>query len=141
MFELIVKNKKESQVTFRGRFPSIDKVHEQIRSAEERKLWGRPALKLTEEELGKMGLTAKDAISSETSPLGTVAFSIPAEYDIVIRDITEDPEFKLEQCHQKRRAEYPTLEELVVALFEQDQQAIMKLQERRQAVKAKYPKP
>ena len=39
-----------------------------------------------------------------------------------------------------RKAEYPSIEELVVALWEKDEAAIAELESKRQAVKAKYPK-
>ena len=43
------------------------------------------------------------------------------------------------QYQRDRKQEYPTIEELVVALYdEEDKQAII---EKRNAVKAKYPKP
>lgn len=40
----------------------------------------------------------------------------------------------------KRKAEYPTIEELVVAMFEQDVDKIAELEAKRQEIKAKYPK-
>ena len=47
--------------------------------------------------------------------------------------------FETKQYQRDRKLEYPTIEELVVALYdEEDKQAII---ERRNAVKAKYPKP
>lgn len=39
-----------------------------------------------------------------------------------------------------RKSEYPSLEELIVAMFENDQTKITELETLRQAVKAKYPK-
>ena len=40
----------------------------------------------------------------------------------------------------KRKAEYPTTEELIVAMWEGDQVKINELEAARQAVKTKYPK-
>ena len=48
-------------------------------------------------------------------------------------------EYEANKYQRDRKQEYPSIEELVVALYdEEDKQAII---ERRNAVKAKYPKP
>ena len=49
------------------------------------------------------------------------------------------PERELEAFYDKRRSEYPTIEELIVALYDTDDKAA--IEKRRAAVKAKYPKP
>ena len=49
------------------------------------------------------------------------------------------PERELQACYDKRRSEYPTIEELVVALYDTDDKAA--IEKRRADVKAKYPKP
>ncbi len=49
------------------------------------------------------------------------------------------PERELEAFYDKRRSEYPTIEELVVALYDDDDKAA--IEKRRADVKAKYPKP
>ena len=61
------------------------------------------------------------------------------------RDISEKewadkaPERELEAFYDKRRSEYPTIEELVVAIYEPEDRAA--IDERRAATKKKYPKP
>ena len=51
----------------------------------------------------------------------------------------EETAFKADEYKRKRREEYPSIQELVVALYdEEDKVSII---ERRKAVKAKYPKP
>ena len=51
----------------------------------------------------------------------------------------EKAEYDSKKYQRDRKQEYPTIEELVVALYdEEDKQAII---EKRNAVKAKYPKP
>ena len=56
----------------------------------------------------------------------------------------KDAEFQLEQDSkayiEKRKAEYPSIEALVVAMWEGDQSKIDELEAIRQAVKEKYPK-
>ena len=48
-------------------------------------------------------------------------------------------DYDAKQYQRDRKLEYPTIEELVVALYdEEDKQALI---EKRKAVKAKYPKP
>jgi len=60
------------------------------------------------------------------------------------RDISEKewadaaPERELEAFYDKRRSEYPTIEELVVALYDTDDRAA--IDKRRADVKKKYPK-
>ena len=49
------------------------------------------------------------------------------------------PERELEAFYDKRRSEYPTIEELIVALYDTDDKAA--IEKRRADVKAKYPKP
>ena len=49
------------------------------------------------------------------------------------------PERELEAFYDKRKSEYPTIEELVVALYDTDDKAA--IEKRRADVKAKYPKP
>ena len=61
------------------------------------------------------------------------------------RDISEKewadkaPERELKAFYDKRRSEYPTIEELTVALYDTDDKAA--IEKRRADVKAKYPKP
>ena len=49
------------------------------------------------------------------------------------------PERELQAFYDKRRSEYPTIEELVVALYDTDDKAA--IEKRRADVKAKDPKP
>ena len=49
------------------------------------------------------------------------------------------PERELEAFYNKRRSEYPTIAELVVALYDTEDKAA--IEKRRTDVKAKYPKP
>ena len=48
-------------------------------------------------------------------------------------------EYDAQEYARKRKAEYPTIEELVVALYDVDDKAA--IETKRAAVKAKYPKP
>lgn len=48
-------------------------------------------------------------------------------------------EYDAKEYQRKRKAEYPTIEELVVALYDTDDKA--DIETKRAAVKAKYPKP
>ena len=63
----------------------------------------------------------------------------PTEEQIQAKLAELQAEYEANQYQRDRQLEYPTIEELVVALYdEEDKQAII---ERRNAVKAKYPKP
>lgn len=63
---------------------------------------------------------------------------LKAEYTVEIVDLDQDPAWLLEQCIAKRKAEYPTAEEIFNALFDG---GMDDLQAKRLAIKAKYPKP
>lgn len=63
---------------------------------------------------------------------------LKAEYTIEIEDITAQHE--LEQVIAKRKAEYPTAEEFLNAYFDGGEAALTALQEKRLAIKSKYPK-
>lgn len=63
----------------------------------------------------------------------------PSEEAIEAKLTELQAEYDSKQYQRDRKLEYPTIEELVVALYdEKDKQAII---EKRNAVKAKYPKP
>ena len=76
------------------------------------------------------------------TPEGNIPFT---EAEETARDISEKkwadaaPERELQAFYDKRRSEYPTIEELVVALYDTDDKAA--IEKRRADVKAKYPKP
>ena len=63
----------------------------------------------------------------------------PSEEQIQAKLSELQADYDSKQYQRDRLTEYPTIEELVVALYdEEDKQAII---EKRNAVKAKYPKP
>jgi len=63
----------------------------------------------------------------------------PSRSDIEAKIKELQAEYDSKQYQRDRLAEYPSIQELVVALYdEEDKQAII---EKRNAVKAKYPKP
>ena len=76
------------------------------------------------------------------TPEGRIKFTAEEE---TARDAEEKawadkaPERELQAFYDKRRSEYPTIEELVVALYDTDDKA--DIEKRRADVKAKYPKP
>lgn len=61
------------------------------------------------------------------------------EYTIEITDVTF--EHALQECLNKRRAQYPTPEEFLNAYFDGGEIALDILKQKRFEVKAKYPKP
>ena len=66
------------------------------------------------------------------------------EYTIEIVDLNEDPEYLLQQCHNKRKAEYPPLGEFAdayVKLQQGDSSQMDAYVASCLVVKAKYPKP
>ena len=71
--------------------------------------------------------------------------TLKAEYEITITDLTKDAGWLLSECLRKRKAEYPTVEEIVEALMEKygenRPEKFAELHAKRMAVKLKYPKP
>lgn len=47
----------------------------------------------------------------------------------------------LEECYAKRKAEYPSIEEIVEAMIENDNAKLNALKAKRNEIKQKYPKP
>ena len=68
----------------------------------------------------------KDKTPPSKSAIDTKLAELQAEYDA-------------QEYARKRQAEYPSIEELVVALYDTDDKA--DIEAKRAAVKAKYPKP
>ena len=66
---------------------------------------------------------------------GTVAISLA---DIKTKLIELEAEYDAQEYARKRKAEYPTIEELVVALYDTDDKSA--IEAKRAEVKAKYPK-
>ena len=71
-------------------------------------------------------------IWSTDKPEGITYAAVKAKQDELI------VEFDAQEYARKRKAEYPTIEELVVALYDSDDKAAV--DEKRAAVKLKYPK-
>jgi hypothetical protein len=67
-----------------------------------------------------------------------------AQYTIEIIDLDQDPEYLLQQCHAKRKAEYPSLGEFADAFVKMqngDSSQMETYVASCLAIKAKYPKP
>jgi hypothetical protein len=69
----------------------------------------------------------------------SLSFGLPDEYSIEIIDTSYD--FELQDCIKNRKSEYPTMEEFMNAYFDGGEMAVHDLQQKRLAIKAKYPKP
>ena len=63
----------------------------------------------------------------------------PTDKEINDKIVELQAEYDAKQYQRDRKLEYPTIEELVVALYDESDKA--SIIERRNAVKAKYPKP
>tara|TARA_S200002703_G_scaffold129215_1_gene116207 strand:+ start:1606 stop:1929 length:324 start_codon:yes stop_codon:yes gene_type:complete len=59
--------------------------------------------------------------------------------DVLVKKAELQADYDSKQYQRDRKLEYPTIEELVVALYDESDKA--SIIERRNAVKAKYPKP
>ena len=108
--------------------------------------WGKPErIVLHKDEQGAEAYDDADVLeeilveSTDLPPQKMV--KLKAEYAIEIVDLDQDPEWLLQQCHAKRKAEYPSVEELWHAFMDEGQQGLDRLQQVRLAIKAKYPKP
>lgn len=81
------------------------------------------------------------ALNEETGEMEATGVILPAEYEIVIENLEENPQWLLEQAIQKRRSEYPSAEEFLNAFFDGGDEALEQLRNKRLEIKAKYPKP
>jgi len=63
------------------------------------------------------------------------------EFTVEVIDISQDHDFLLSECIKNRKAEYPTMEDFMNAYFDGGEIAVQELQNKRLAIKAKYPKP
>jgi hypothetical protein len=82
------------------------------------------------------GECEKDLLGVRLTDGSTLSFTFD---DVLVKKAELQAEYDSKQYQRDRLQEYPSIQELVVALYdESDKQAII---ERRNAVKAKYPKP
>lgn len=101
--------------------------------------WGKP--EHTIQVLVKEAVL--DAEGNELEPAVYEDQVVPAEFDLVVEDITQ--EIELKKIIDNRRSEYPSIEELVEAICEKEMEGRPEkwneIKTKRAAVKAKYPKP
>ena len=81
------------------------------------------------------------ALNEQTGEMEPTGNILPAEYEIVIENLEENPQWLLEQAIQKRRLEYPSAEEFLNAFFDGGDEALEALKNKRLQIKSKYPKP
>ena len=65
--------------------------------------------------------------------------TVISESDIEAKKVELQAEYDAQEYARKREAEYPSIAELTVALYDEDDKAA--IETKRAAVKAKYPKP
>lgn len=65
----------------------------------------------------------------------------PAEYEIIVINLLDDPDYLLENCLNSRRLEYPPMEDYLDAIVKNDTVALNEYIQKCLAVKNKYPKP
>ena len=65
--------------------------------------------------------------------------SLPTEKSLTDALAKAQSDFDVQAYARKRKVEYPTLEELLIALYDSDDKA--EVDAKRAAIKAKYPKP
>ena len=105
---------------------------------------------ITSQGLEKLGFTPEFDFSLQDDGQGAYikewksASLQPTESEIEAAHAEWEAEYAATQYQRDRAAEYPSIEELVVALWEgvveERMAAVTKLETLRQAVKAKYPK-
>ena len=87
------------------------------------------------------GLPERPELDAEGQPTGVI---LPAEYTISIIDLSQDPEWLLQECHRKRLQEYPSLGEFAdayVKLHQGDSSQMDAYVLKCIEVKNKHPKP
>ena len=97
------------------------------------------------DEMGKYNLMVKNsgqvALGNRTSVIekwDIDGVPQPTQEELDALESEADAAEALDKVHQNRKAEYPTIEELVVALYDTEDKAAV--DEKRAAVKLKYPK-
>ena len=66
---------------------------------------------------------------------------LKADYTIEIIDLDNDYDWLLSECHRKRKAEYPKIEDWMDAMVKNDEQQKQDYIDKCLQVKSKYPKP
>ena len=66
---------------------------------------------------------------------------LKADYTIEIIDLDNDYDWLLSECHRKRKAEYPPMENYLDAIVKNDEQQKQDYIDKCLEVKSKYPKP
>jgi hypothetical protein len=153
MKQVNIKN-KAGVITHSAMMEDPEKwIQEQVTT----RTWGKP-VRWVKEKISKApnpGYDYPDEVyaeedvlerKSETPPFGKAVryVKLPATYTIEIVDLSNDPTFLLQQCHSKRRKEYPPLSEFAdafVKLQSGNTEAMTAYVEKCNAVKAKHPKP
>jgi len=105
---------------------------------------------ITSEGLTKLGFTPEVDFSLEDDGSGVVikkwlsASPQPTESEIEAAHAEWQTEYDSQEYARNRQAEYPSIDELIVALWEnvveERASAVVSLEAKRQAVKTKYPK-
>ena len=108
-------------------------------------MWGLPERWVPAQE----GIDPADILESEMREVQPAEGEQPAvmqecvklraEYSVEIEDISY--EHALAECIAKRKAEYPSPEDLMDAFFDGGEEALEELRQQRLAVKAAHPKP
>ena len=87
----------------------------------------------------KKDWTGEKRMSYENIILNDDTATMPTKNEVETKIEQLQTEHDNQEYTRKRKAEYPTIEELVVALYDSDDKAAV--DEKRAAVKLKYPKP
>lgn len=154
MKKIIVKNNITQQVYQMSQedFSSEEKLLEKRDKLIEINAWGKPERWLTLEQMEEYekSITPIDQRLIEYQPapgelIDTIEYLLPADYTIEIIDLPQSYDWQLQECYRKRKAEYPTIEELAEALMEKfgenRPEKFEQLQAKRLATKSKFPKP
>lgn len=89
------------------------------------------------EEIDELGNITKEAEPAVTH----IEYLHPDSYSVEIIDLESNYEWLLSECHRKRKAEYPQVQDYLDGVVKNDQVQIDSYIAACLAVKAKYPKP
>lgn len=131
--------------SYGARFESESEMNAWIESCKAKNSWGKPERELTEltPELESRVISTRTVISQDIGQeiIDTTFYLIKADYTIEIKDLTLDYDWQLQECYRKRLDEYPSIQVMVEALYEEDNARISELKTQRAAVKTKHKKP
>lgn len=136
--------KKNNEVVQHCNFDSDEAMQAFIQLLADQAPWGKPERWLQDSPMSPLSEEEKaKAIESRTVEVmgeQVTEYRLAAEYEVLITDLEQDPEYLLQKCYENRRKEYPPMEDYLDAVVKGDEVQKQEYVNKCLAVKAKYPR-